>query len=372
MVKISVLVPVYNVEEYLEKSFSQIINQNFDDFEIIYVDDGSSDNSLSYLKDFQKRDSRVKIFSKENGGCGSARNYAFLKASGEYVYFLDPDDELEEDTLKKAYNSAVINNADIVIFKANTFNDSGVLNDVYFNLDNTLKQADYSNFNFTYNDILEFIFDDGFAPWSKLYKKEFLDSNNLRFDEGIAFDDVPFHVKTLIKANRLAYVNEILYHYRVDNESSVNNTASNGFDIFKVIDILHDFLITQGIYNNFEESFIRFEINHILAYIISTDSEKYFGIAQKRFKKISKEKISMNYEKYELVIASKNYTEFKSQYLDFELKRLKGIYENLQVNNKKIKTEIGDLKKENNQLLSSNSWKITKPLRKIKRICSNK
>ena len=368
MVKISVLVPVYNVEKYLEKSFSQIINQNFDDFEIIYVDDGSGDRSQKYLKDFQKRDSRVKIFSKENGGCGSARNYAFSKARGEYVYFLDPDDELECDTLKKAYDSAVINNADIVIFKADTFNDSGILNDVYFNLNNALKQDDYSIFNFTYKDILEYIFDDGFAPWSKLYKKEFIDDNNLRFDEGIAFDDVPFHVKTLIKAKRLAYVDEILYHYRVDNESSVNNTSSNGFDIFKVTDILYDFLVSEGIYNEFEKNFIRFEINHILAYIISTNSEKYFRISQTRFKKISNEKISMNYEKYKLVIDSKNYTEFKRKYLDFELKRLNGIYENLQDNNKKIKREIDDLKKENKQLLSSNSWKITSPLRKIKRI----
>ena len=367
MPRISVLIPVYNAENFLDESINSLLNQSFDDFELICVNDGSRDNSLKMLNGFAKKDERVKVFNKENGGCGSARNRALDEASGEYIYFFDPDDLLPSDTFEEVYKSAVFNLVDMVIFKANIFDENGIRDDeIFFKLYKNLKQNDYERFTFNYKDVDDFIVGGGFAPWAKLYKKEFLDSyDDFRFNIGLAFDDVPFHVKSMVRAKRLAYVNKILYHYRVDNVNSVNSTSSNGFDIFKIIDIVKEFLINEGVFEEFEKRFYIFQINHTLAYIISTNSEKYFNIARERFLKIKDENITKNREKYELVINSESFDEFKGKFFDFELNRLKNNYNKLLSQNNNLKKENRKLRKLNNELFSSKSWKLTKPFRKI-------
>lgn len=134
MVKISVLIPVYNAKDFLYNSIPSLLNQTFTDIELICVNDGSKDNSLEILEKFASDDSRVKVIDKENGGCGSARNRALSEANGEYVYFFDPDDKLEENALELAYDSAVKNDSDLVIFKANTFDKNGISNKkIFFN-----------------------------------------------------------------------------------------------------------------------------------------------------------------------------------------------------------------------------------------------
>ena len=367
--RISVLIPVYNAEEYLNESITSLLNQTLDDFELICVNDGSKDNSLDILNEFSKKDSRVKVFDKENGGCGSARNRALDEAKGEYIYFFNPDDLVPANTLEEAYKSAVFNLVDMVIFKANIFDENGISDEeIFFKLYKNLKQKDYERFTFTYKDIDDFVVGGGFAPWSKLYKKEFLDSyDDFRFDTGMAFDDVPFHVKSMIRAKRLAYVNKILYHYRVDNANSVNSTSSNGFDIFKVIDIVKDFLIKEGVFDEFEKRFYIFQINHTLAYIISTNSAEYYNIARDRFLKIEDYNVTKNREKYNLVVENPDYYEFKTKFFEMELNNFQNIYKRLKKENDKLKKENRKLRKENDKLFESRSWKITSPLRKIKK-----
>ena len=112
MVKISVVIPVYNVAEFLEEAISSLLNQTFEDFELICVNDGSKDNSLDILNDFAKKDSRVVVIDKENGGCGSARNRALDEAKGEYIYFFDPDDYILPDAFERLYENIVNNDSD--------------------------------------------------------------------------------------------------------------------------------------------------------------------------------------------------------------------------------------------------------------------
>ena len=116
MVKISVIVPVYNCEDYLEESIRSILNQSFNDIEIICVDDGSTDDSLNILKELSKQDTRLKVYTQENQGASVARNNALEKASGDYIYFFDADDYAVEDCLEKVYSNAVNNDSDMVIF----------------------------------------------------------------------------------------------------------------------------------------------------------------------------------------------------------------------------------------------------------------
>ena len=116
MVKVSIIVPVYNVEKYLSKCLESLINQTLKDIEIICVNDGSTDNSLSILKEYANKDSRIKIIDKQNEGVSVARNTGIEVATGEYLIFVDSDDYLVENACEKALNTIEHNNSDICIF----------------------------------------------------------------------------------------------------------------------------------------------------------------------------------------------------------------------------------------------------------------
>lgn len=382
MVKISVLIPVYNASEFLDESISSILNQTFTDIELICVNDGSTDNSLEMLQNFAKEDSRVIVIDKENGGCGSARNRALQEANGDYIYFFDPDDLVENNALELAYNSAVKNNSDLVIFKANIFDKNGISNDqIFFYYNKSLNNTQFDNL--TFNDIKRYVLKGGYAPWSKLYKKEFLDSyDDFKFDLGLAFDDVPFHVKSMTRAKRISFINEFLYHYRVDNVNSVNSTSSNGFDIFKIIGIVENIIRDEGLFDELIHEFYTFKLYHILNYIITTDSERYFEMAQEEFRNTDKKYIEKDTnlcKRYDVVIESNNYSEFKLKYdlinfeieKNYEISKLKEEQKNLKKKNKSLKKKNKKLKQQNNELkqkidelLNSNSWKLTKMFRR--------
>ncbi|WP_292884646.1 glycosyltransferase [Methanobrevibacter sp. UBA212] len=377
---ISVLIPVYNVSEFLDDSISCLLNQTFKDIELVCVNDGSTDNSLEILEEFSKNDSRIKIINKENGGCGSARNRALDEATGDYVYLYDPDDWIELDALEKVYKSAIYNDSDMVIFKANLIENNQITNSrSYFHLNKILKKKDYKRCSFNYRDVKRAVLNMGFAPWSKLYRKEFIDSyDDFRFDLGVAFDDVPFHVKSMSRAKRISFVNEYLYHYRWDNLNSVNHKSSNSIDIFKIIDIVEGILKNEGIYEEVESDFCKFIVNHVLFYIITADSEEYFLMTKERFSRIDEKFVPKNRVKYDLVLDIDDYMEFKFEFmkvlydetsnkLNKNIAKLTNENEKLKKKNKKLEKNNKKLKKQNKELLDSTSWKVTKPLRKLRK-----
>ena len=371
MPKISVLIPVYNASEFLYDSIPSILNQTFSNIELVCVNDGSKDNSLEILNEFKAKDSRVKVIDKENGGCGSARNRALDEATGEYVYFFDPDDMLEENAFELAYTSASKNDSDMVVFKANVFDEKGISNrETFFYYDVRLDESQFDNF--TYHDLKEFVLRGGYAPWAKLYKKEFLDAyDDFKFNLGLAFDDVPFHVKSMIRAKRISFINEYLYHYKVDNVNSVNSTASNGFDIFKIIDIVEDIIKGENCYDEMVKQFHNFKVGHILLYIISTDSAEYFRMARERFMELDEKYIADNSylkTRYDLVLKHDDYDTFKMEYniltLESEKNQLSQEVKKLKKQNRKLKKELKKLKKESQ---NSQDSKFTKALGKFKR-----
>ncbi|MEE5989981.1 MAG: glycosyltransferase [Lachnospiraceae bacterium] len=138
---ISIIVPVYNAEKYLDDCLESLVNQTYDNTEIILVDDGSSDGSGSICERYAKKDKRIVFISKKNGGVGSARNAGLAVAKGEYVFFCDSDDMVKYDLLEKSYETAAKENAEIVIFGVVTVNDSRK----HIKEDHYIKKADYSN-----------------------------------------------------------------------------------------------------------------------------------------------------------------------------------------------------------------------------------
>ena len=386
---ISILIPVYNSSEFLYDSIPTVLNQTFNDIELVIVDDGSTDNSVEILEEFAKSDSRIKIFTKENGGSASSRNMALRNATGKYIAFFDPDDFISDNLLELAYNSAINNDADMTIFKGDSFyGDRKIVeNRASFKLDQDFRLDNYDNFTFDYKDIKHWVLNRDFAPWAKLYKKEFLDSyDDLVFDEGVAFEDVPFHIKAMLRAKKISFVNEQLYHWRCNNPKSVSKTAEFCYDIFKIMDLIYELLNKEGIFKEFELEYNIFQIGHGFSYILTANSDVYFNMAKERISKIDEEFVNKMTKRlknqYDLIVSSENLDDFKinairdytNQINDLNRKvndlerdksKIKSNLKKSKKENEKLKKDLDKLEKENKELLSSKSWKITKPLRKL-------
>lgn len=207
---VSVLVPVYNVEKYLGRCLDSIIAQTLTNIEIICVNDGSTDDSLSVLKEYQLRDKRIKIIDKENGGLPSARNAAIDVASGEYVGFIDSDDYIEPKMFETMVKYARKDKSDIVICGANIFPEKPKASQWLYDCLSP-KYTHYDEFNpevlFSRVDTTPFL-------WRNLVKKSLIDKNNLRLDEDVVIgEDKAFQAKLFPKAKGITVIPDKLYNY---------------------------------------------------------------------------------------------------------------------------------------------------------------
>ena len=211
---ISVIVPVYNTEKYLDKCICSIVNQTYKDLEILLVDDGSKDNSLEILNRWAEKDSRIKVFHKENGGQGSARNVGLDVARGDYIGFIDSDDLILDDMYETLLSLLAQYDADVSTLKTFHFNDEDELKDCG---ENTESQSGV----FTGFEALKERFSTGLiitdSPCNKLYKKEVL--KDLRFLENRLMEDTAFIYKILDKANKIAFTDKCGYLVRCENTS---------------------------------------------------------------------------------------------------------------------------------------------------------
>ena len=376
MVKISVIVPVYNCEDYLDESIKSILNQSFKDIEVICVDDGSVDDYLKILKKFSMHDARLKVLPQENQGVSVARNNALKKVSGDYIYFFDADDYLVADALEKAYNNAINNNSDIVIFNYDQYKEDSFLNHLEQDIGKQFPKTNFANFTFNCYDYRIRAFKGPFAPWFKLYKKEFLDRYEyFEFPPNLNQNDVPFHVKTILKASKISFIPEYLYHYRIDNPNSISNTRLKRFkDIFSIIQIVEDFLKDENLFEEFKEEFEYFKINRII-YEMKGRPNEYFLIAKDELSKVNHDNDLLSENvlfKFETIMNSNSIEEYnykleinnlkkKNEKFSKEIKKLKN-------QNRELKNKNNKLKKQNNEILNSKSWKLSEPFRKAKRI----
>lgn len=383
MVKISVIVPVYNCEDYLDESIKSILNQSFKDIEVICVDDGSTDDSLNILKELSKQDTRLKVYTQENQGASVARNNALEKASGDYIYFFDADDYAVEDCLEKVYSNAVNNDSDMVIFYFDHYIKNAFSRHCNIDLDKKFPEVDYNNFTFSYKDYKQYAFKGASAPWFKLYKKDFLDKHeNIKFPVNLNLEDVPFHIMTVLKASKISFIPEFLYHYRVDNPNSLSNTRLKSYkDIFCIIKIVEDFLKSEGLYDELKKEFDFLKIDQIV-YQIRGRSNDYFDLAKKELSSVD---LNNNYlnktllfksnsilnsdsiEEYELKIEMYNLNN-KINSLNEKKEGLVRKNEKLKSQNKKLKKDLEKSRNKNEALFNSFSWKITKPFRMFKQM----
>ena len=273
-VKISVVMPVYNVEEYLQQALDTLRAQTLQDIEIICVDDGSTDTSYDILLKNAEEDSRIKIIRQDNKQAGVARNNGFKLANGKYVIFLDPDDFFKLDMLEKLYKKMEETNVDICIFQATYFdNETGQL----LNNPKELLRTEYlpAKDIFNYKDIPNgiFILTTG-APWNKILKSSFIRNNDLEFQNLKNTNDAYFTFISLVKANTITILNENLLYYRRNVKSSLqSNKKAFPLEFVKAFSAIQDTLIEMGIYKEVKESF---SIRAMISSIYNLETTKGF------------------------------------------------------------------------------------------------
>jgi len=245
--KISVIIPVYNVEKYLKECLDSVINQTFNDIEIICIDDGSTDTSYSILEEYAKKDNRFVILKQENRGAGVARNKGIEVARGEYLYFLDSDDFIDCTLLEKAYIKIKENDSDICIFKTYFYNDKTKKITINWNWENKFDKVQGKK-TFNAKIIPNEIFLIFTIPaFTKLYSKSFIMNNSIRFQEIKTCNDVFFNFYTLACANSISFLNEHLVNYR---SAQINNLTSNRARTIECIQLAFNLLKQKLIENN--------------------------------------------------------------------------------------------------------------------------
>jgi len=253
---VSIIMPVYNSEKYLEKSISSVLNQTLDSVELICINDRSDDDSLGVLKKFQKKDKRIKIINnKINVGPGKSRNVGIKNANGEYICFLDSDDWLRKKACEILYKKAEEGKADVVyirpklVFANKTILDNRLL---------TEKDCEDKDIVFRKN-LLRRV---AWAPWSKFIRRDLLVKNKIGFPDIYIAEDMDFSYKVIYYAKKITYAKEYLYNYNLREDSLMSYTSPRRRidNYFKSIRLLETFLKKEEIFEEFYREFVYFKL----------------------------------------------------------------------------------------------------------------
>ena len=276
MIKTSVIVPVYNVEQYLPKCLDSLINQTLKDIEIICINDESPDNCDKILEEYAKKDSRIVVLNEKNSGQGSARNRGLEIAKGKYIQFLDSDDFYEPTCCEEMYNLMEKHqDIDVACF------DTNIIYDAY----EDKKDSDANYFK------MHFIGKTKVKPsmahqlvdvncWNKIFKKSFIDNNNLRFPEKLHYEDVGFFWFWITRANYIYFYNKKLTNYLRRRGSFLGEiyekSSKSIFDAFKVNELIYDDLIKNNKWNEYKYVYIKAYILKIRWLINCFSDDNYF------------------------------------------------------------------------------------------------
>lgn len=371
MVKVSVIMPVYNAEDYLEEAINGILNQTLDDFELICVDDGSIDNSLNMLHEFAARDNRIKVYNQENRGGGAARNVAMTHATGEYLYCMDADDMIEPYALKECYDIATEKDLDFLIFQSLNYD---VDQDKYskykiFTMQEIVDLVGDSIF--TYRDLGELIFKTSSTPWCKFYNLDFVKKTGAQFAEGLIFHDNIFWWEILLNGEKIYFYEKCLYTRRSHSKSSTGAGDKRYVDAIKISDMIWEIFFRYNEFDNYKEGLgsRKFEtVFHWYKLIQEEHKEEYFNAMKEDYERIASDK-----EFYDYIVEDLNEDSYKIFHYVLESNDYKEFDDNvekllLEHKIRYLRRQNYKLKMQNQQLLSSTSWKVTKPLRGFKRI----
>lgn len=255
--KVSVIVPVYNVEEYLSKCLSSLVEQTLKDIEIIVINDGSPDDSQIIIDEYQKRFPNMRVYKKDNSGLSDTRNVGIKYATGEYIAFVDSDDSVRSDMYLKMYEKAKSGDFDIV---------AGDVKYVYYDHETILTTDPKED---TY-DIRKAFINLYPAVCTKIFKRDILVNNNIYFKSGVWYEDVEFMYRLLPYIKKIGVIHEPFYEY-LQREKSITSTVSP-----KIYDYIHnmngilDYYREKGLYEKYKNELEYAYVRYIYATFIKT------------------------------------------------------------------------------------------------------
>lgn len=235
---ISIILPIYNMQDYIAECLESVINQTYKDIEIVCVNDFSMDNSMTIVKRYAKNDSRIKIINNEkNRGLGGARNAGLDAAKGEYIMFCDTDDKMMPDMVEKLYNSLIENDADMTFCDVMLLSNDGKMKPYKpFHIDQIKNNEQF----YPATAIWEFS-DIWPSAWNKIYKKSIIDEFHIKYHENILYEDHTFYWEYVFKCNKVIHINEPLYCYRNNRYDSIMKEVSPRiFEIFTILDYIKE------------------------------------------------------------------------------------------------------------------------------------
>lgn len=230
--KISIIVPVFNVERYIAECLTSLIKQTFKDIEIVIVDDGSTDNSYRIIEDYAHDDNRIKVIRNQiNKGVSASRNIGLKEASSNYIMFCDPDDYYHEDMCKIMYLAIISNvDVDLAVCDTNIIYDGGIFD---------LEEEKNYKLSYTGKHIVndKVIDKTNICVWNKIYKKNIIEKNNICFPENLLYEDNYFFIAYALFCKNFYYVNQKLYFYRKRQYSIMYNTQKNKLNLFDKLEV---------------------------------------------------------------------------------------------------------------------------------------
>lgn len=271
MPEVSVIVPVYNVEKYLEKCLNSLVNQTLENIEIIIVNDGTKDNSEEIIKKFMdKYPNKIIYLKKENGGLSDARNFGIPYAKGEYIAFLDSDDYVEKNIYKEMYDLAKKENSDMVEC------------DFIWEYPNKIRE----DIGQVYNGKKEMLEKVRVVAWNKLIKRSILEKTQIQFPKGLRYEDVEFTYKLIPHLNKVSFLKKPYIHY-IQRENSISNSQNERTkEIFTVLDNVIDYYKKNNFYDEYKD-----ELEYIYArYLLCSSLLRMVKIKDKVIRKKMLEK----------------------------------------------------------------------------------
>ncbi len=315
MKKISIIVPVYNIESYIERCLNSIIRQTYTNIEVIIVNDGSKDKSGYICDMFANKDSRVKVIHTMNKGLSAARNEGIKNSAGDYIMFVDGDDFITLNCIQDIMNIIIENvNVDIIIGKKiEYYNEQKKIEDSF-----NYEINKFKNRNGT--EVLTYLFEEIptiiWSAWLSIYKKELLVENNLYFTEGITSEDLDLVPRIYMKAYEIRPYNTPFYYYRESRPNSIISTINNKRfeDIIYIIEMYTSMLQKPEYDDNFRNAFLRQLANVYSRYVAIIG---YVPVYER--KKVCNEmKNKKNILQYSTGIRAK-YIKYSTKYFGFKI-----------------------------------------------------
>ena len=241
--KISVIVPIYNVDKYLDKCLDSLKRQTYHDFEVILVNDGSTDNSQSIIDKYTKTDQRFKGYIKENGGLADARNYGIDKALNDYLVFIDSDDYVQLNLIETIINNML--DSDILIFEYNQIN---IINNTVETINNKFNEDTIYNVDNNPN----LITDIDNCAWNKCYKKSLF--STYRYPKGYLYEDLGTTYKLILDSKIVRFVNKPLVNYLVNRDGNITSTINDRiYHIFDMCKENIDYYKSKGVFDKYKD-----------------------------------------------------------------------------------------------------------------------